>query len=460
MPLLTTIGAASAKALGFGSGPSNRYFFLYGGTFNSANSFGQGGLIASAQGTVIASTKSSTNTNQSTRFNNEGTYLSSSTVSAGDNGPRFVDSSTSNPKWYYVSPTYYANYTTESAPTTWQMGSAISASTNSNLEIDQICANSNGVIALTQAYRVGKTDYPAIALYSSSGAFVDARGVTANGPPSWQYTKIKPRTDNNFVWYHMRGNTFDSWLVSPTSAVPTNAARYSGGTGGGDFRNSVIDANNNIYGAGMPTAYSQIDVMRVNSSRAPTHFVRWEINNGGFSGYDLYDQYNTAIAQYGNYVYLAHGAYIGTPRVGYWFVICLNAADLTFAWGKSFTSPDWNVGGANAYTGALGGGSQSKFIWANQYGLWMLWGAGTTTASQQFTYLTKLPLDGSGINGTYSVGGKNITIANYTPTLTSLVAPSSLTTNTPTTSARTSITTTNSTFSAGTNPAPTKTLLG
>ena len=462
MPLITTIGALSARALGFAKTMiTDTYFFLYGGRYETANAFAVGGVIASEQGTVIVSATTSSNTRQGTRFNNDGEYISSLQNDFGSSLPRpyFVTNSPTNPAWYYPTPGRFVNYTLESAPNTWQLSSPVGGSSGSfSIEIDSIAVNSTGVIAFTTGFQSGKESFPLIMLYNSSnGAFINGRSVTNGGPATWQYAKIKARTDNNFVWFRMTGSVFHSWLVSPTSSTPTDPLRYGSGAGDFEGRQAVIDANNNIYGAGVSSINNSIDVMRVNSARAPTHLVRWQITSGIYQGTDAISAGSTSIAQYGNFVYLAAPATSGGgPTFAHWLLICLNAADLTFAWGKVFSAPGWS--GGNAFAGNLGAGPNGKSMWATQNGLWMLWAAGPFGSFYQ--YLNKLPLNGQGINGTYSVAGINITIADYTPSLSGLQTPFLLTTPGVVSFARSADFGTNTTLASGTNPNAVRVLIG
>lgn len=446
---------AQMQAIGTNSWPGNFYFILYGGiNYSAADSFNNSGLFVSPQGTVIIRTNSSSVANQVSYFDNAGTFSSSKTVSSGGN-PVLVNSD-ADPKWWFVAPAYGYNTILNSAPGTLIFANGKGSNGQDSVEIGKVAVNGNGVTALSGAYRSGKVDVPTVYLRNSSGTFIDARGITANGPRNTQYTKIFARTDNDFVWVRADAtNEQQSWIVTPTSAVPTSKKQYTGGTGTNiNFVYGTIDSSNNLYWAGISGRYLML--MRMNSSRVPTNQITWDLNGGGYTANDLVGS-NISMAQYGNYVYTCGCAYLGVSpnRIGYLFVICLNAADLTFVWGKSFTG-NFAAAGTNMYTGTLGGSAFTSALGANQYGLWVKWAAGATSATA-YLYAMKIPLDGSIVNGTYSVSGKNITVASYTPTITVETPAATYTTDTPTTSALTDYTLVNPTVSNGTTPTATKT---
>lgn len=440
---------------------ANSYFIIYGGpkTTSGVNTVGSfsGGIIASEQGTVVTGTIGTGPTNQISYFSNDGTIVTSTKNATNTGFPIYVTTDASNPKWYSYH-TYYQNYVTNNAKTTWGWASSVRMNSNAPQSPDfgQLSVNGNGVVAILGTYTPSKQGYPQVGLLDSSGNLLSGVGITANGP-AFQYSTILARTDNTFIYFRGVGSNFKSWIVTPNSATPANTAEYSGGTGGAGFAKWFLDSSNNMYSAAMPTAYDRVEVIRVNSSRVPTHLKRWDVASGGYNGYNLDGQYINQCAQYGSYVYIANGAYTGTPRQGYFFVVCLNASDLSFAWGKSFTSTGWGVGGANSYASVID--TQYPAMYANQYGLWITWIAGTTNTNQQETYLMKLPLNGSVTNGTYSVGGKNIVIANYTPTFTNLTPPTTYSTYSLTTTSRTTQTSSPPAISTGTVTSLTKTAL-
>lgn len=455
-----TYGAVpSSGAIGFRNfyGTSaNSYFIIYGGTnYTAANSLNVGGLLVSPQGTVVIGTNDSSAVGQVSYFDNTGAY-SISKKFTGAGYPVFVNSA-SDPTWWFCAPTYGYNTILNSAPGTLIFANGKGGNGQDTIEPGKVAVNSNGVTALSGSYRSGKVDVPTIYLRNSAGTLISARGITANGPRSPQYTKIFAQTDNNFVWIRTKSiSEQESWIVSPTSAIPTSNKTYTGGSGPNiDYIYGSIDSSNNTYWVGMSSPY--ISLLRLNSSRVPTHMVTWDVRTGGYGYNDLINGSSASMTQYGNYVYTCGTVYSGSSpnRVGALLVICLNAADLTFAWGKKFS---YAVAGTNTYTGQLGGTTSYSCMGSNQYGVWVKWAAGPSQALSQL-YAMKIPLNGSIVNGTYVVNGKDIVIADYTPSLTIETVASTLAVRTPTTTALTDYTLVNPTISAGTTPTNVKTAL-
>lgn len=437
---------------------ANPYFILYGGTnYNAASNFGSGGLLVSPQGTVAITTNNGSATGQYTYLSNVGTVVVNEIYTSGQNVV-YVNSA-ADPTWWIATQSYYYNAVLNSAPATWTLTNSKGGGGQDSIELGKIAVNGNGVTALNGGFRSGKVDVPTILLRDSSGTRIDGRMITANGPRSVQYTKIFAQTDNNFVYARAEAiSEQQSWIVTPTSAVPTSKKQYTGGTGANmSYVQGAIDSSNNLYWCGI--SGSTVGLMRMNSSRVPTNQITWAVSSGSYTYQDLVSSGQSSMTQYGNYVYTCSSAFSGTSpnRVGNFFVICLNASDLTFVWGKRF-SGNWTASGTNSQAGALGGGGQSSALGANQYGLWVKWCGGATQATAQL-YAMKIPLDGSVVNGTYVVNSVNITISDYTPTLTVETVASTFTTNTPTTASQTDYTTANASISAGTTPTATKTYL-
>lgn len=453
--------SAQFQAVGGGTwAPSNPYFILYGGVAGTSGSFAVGGsVLASQEGTVAITTLNGSLVSQNTFISNTGAVILSKSFSSGTATPCAVSSSVTNPVWYHYLQNNYYNSISNNALTTWNMPLGVSAQGSTAAESNQLAVSPNGTIAVVSTVPGGKVQYPDIILYTPAPAFIDGRYMNDSTKLATQYAKVFARTDNTFTWMYTNGTSFKYWTVTPPSAIPPGGINYTGGGTSSNYRQGCSDSLNNIYMVSAVTAYANISVLKINSSPIPTNWITWNVTSGIYNGYNLNGQYLTSITQYGDYLYLCAGATSSSaPVIGIFFVICLKSSDLTFVWGKSFSSADWGVG-VNTYTGPLGGGTTSLTISANQYGVWVPWSAGTTTVSTQQTYLMKLPLNGGIANGTYVVNSKNLVIADYTPTLVVNTPPITYATLASSFTVRSSLTTTNPTISAGTLPSPVKTTL-